>query len=614
LVPTWAEPVRPTWPLAFAGFLFLCFQVDNANGNAGGAPRLASLAFDGLREFNNPSLPAAIAAEALDALPATFAGASPADSAPATDAPMHLIGSNGWAVAPSRTSVPGTGYHLGDPHMPWIGPWRLWEVHMRSADVEVAGASFFGLPMPIFGRNAHVAWTFTMNGPDGGDAYRLTLDPEDATRYLYDGESRAFEVEEATFAAADADPITLPLRWSVHGPVTYVNAAEGYAIAYRMTNYHQPWTAEQFLRMALAQNLDEFETAMAMLQLGRFHVVAADTSGSILYAWNARVPRRPAGFDFRHPVDGSVSESLWDAADPVAWEELPRLRDPAVGFVQNCNNEPWVTTSTAEDPSKEDFANPVFPGHGDSERAWRVRRAFLGERPFGREEALALGAEGHMIGAETFLPLIATAFARHGADHPDATRLAQAVHVLAGWDGVAEARQTAPAVFMLFMFEFFGTVFPPTAPLDWTEADLDEGRAVAMLDALGRGLDILEGAVGTWRVMWGMMHGIRLGNVWYPVSTGQYPAVSLMNCNADPLNDPEMKCFIGSSHVIVNELSATIKSWSIMPLGQTRDATKPYYRAMTPLFARRELKPLAFADDELRERTFAERVFDAVAE
>ena len=52
----------------------------------------------------------------------------------------------------------------------------------------------------------------------------------------------------------------------------------------------------------------------------------------VLYAYNGRIPIRPAEIDWDTIVDGSAAATLWPN-EAVPWAELPRVRDPAVGSV-----------------------------------------------------------------------------------------------------------------------------------------------------------------------------------------------------------------------------------------------------------------------------------------
>ena len=51
----------------------------------------------------------------------------------------------------------------------------------------------------------------------------------------------------------------------------------------------------------------------------------------------------------------------------------------------------------------------------------------------------------------------------------------------------------------------------------------------------------------------------------------------------------------------MHELSDPPMSWSVTPIGQTDRRDLPYVTACTELFAKRELKPLLFTDEQLAE-------------
>ncbi|MCH2161955.1 MAG: penicillin acylase family protein, partial [Phycisphaerales bacterium] len=166
-VPDWAEPVQPSWCIALGRVIDFIPQIRRANGKVRNlAPHLIILR-------NNGN---------------------------ATN--YERVGSNAWALAPSRMKD-GQAVMLTDPHLPWLHEFRLYESHMRGRTFECAGASFVGVPLPQFARNANVAWGWTWNGPDHADVYRLTLDPEDSGRYLFDGESLAFDETETVYRMPD---------------------------------------------------------------------------------------------------------------------------------------------------------------------------------------------------------------------------------------------------------------------------------------------------------------------------------------------------------------------------------------------------------------------------
>ena len=54
------------------------------------------------------------------------------------------------------------------------------------------------------------------------------------------------------------------------------------------------------------------------------------------------MPRRDPRFDWQEPVDGSNPATEWRGYHGI--DELPELRDPASGWMQNNNTTPFLLT------------------------------------------------------------------------------------------------------------------------------------------------------------------------------------------------------------------------------------------------------------------------------
>ena len=106
--------------------------------------------------------------------------------------PKNLgIGSNGWAFGGDVTAD-GRGMLIGNPHFPWKGPSRFWQMHVTGPDgYDVMGVGLAGTPMPTLGFNKDIAWTHTVTEARHFTLYQLALDPADPTRYMVDGKSEA---------------------------------------------------------------------------------------------------------------------------------------------------------------------------------------------------------------------------------------------------------------------------------------------------------------------------------------------------------------------------------------------------------------------------------------
>ena len=126
------------------------------------------------------------------------------------------------------------------------------------------------------------------------------------------------------------EPLTI--RRSAHGPV--VAQVGGAAVALRVAGTARPRMLEQFWRMGLARDLEQFHAAMRMQQLPLFNTMYADRDGYIMYLYNAALPRRePQDAPFWSGlVPGSDSTLIW-SADVVPYAELPKVVDPpAAGY------------------------------------------------------------------------------------------------------------------------------------------------------------------------------------------------------------------------------------------------------------------------------------------
>ena len=567
-VPDWAEPVQPAWPLAMGRLIDLIPQVSQANRKLRGlAPRMKA--------------PSKLGRATEDA----------------------RLGSNAWAVGPTR-GADGKSMLLTDPHLPWIHEFRLYESHVRGKTFECAGAGFIGVPFPQFARNAHVTWGWTANGVDHADVYRMDLNPENPDEYLLDGVAVPFEEEETIFRLRDGEELKETLRYSVHGPVIHVNEDEGYAVASRLSMFGQGSGGSQYLEMVRAKNLDELNQAMETLQVCHFNQIAADTSGHIRFLWGGRVPIRPEGVNFKRPINGSDSANLWasDSVTPIS--RLPQVVDPPCGFVQNCNNRPQNTTGTDADPQPESFATGSVSGQEiDTVRAWYLRKLLAGDDTISVDRGREIATDSYMIPHGPMRGLLERSWEKYGDAFEQREEIAESVEGILAWDGYPMVNNPVPTIFTLWLWKAFNEkVMLPVSLMEKSIEEVDEKFAMQLFGGMIEAQKELRSLIPFPRVPWGMLHIIRRGGRVWPVESGMYPAISLMNANLAPKGKKleDINCVVGSAYVAFHVLDENgIRSETILPLGQTDDEALPYVNAMTDLYVNRELKPLPFTDEEL---------------
>ncbi len=253
----------------------------------------------------------------------------------------RAAGSNAWAVGPSR-SASGNAMLLANPHLPWSGFYLWYEAHLVSPDLEFYGACLVGQPFMAIGFNRHLGWTHTVNTHDGADHYALELAGKG---YRWDGKVQEFQRREETILVKQEDGSLrehrLEVLSTVHGPVVARRGRR--AVALRLVGLYETDLIQQYWDMARATSLEEFETALARLQMPMFTVIYADREGHVLSLFGGLTPRRPAGdWNWFSLVPGNTSRTLW--TEFHGYEELPRVVDPPSGWVQNANEPPWTTT------------------------------------------------------------------------------------------------------------------------------------------------------------------------------------------------------------------------------------------------------------------------------
>lgn len=258
----------------------------------------------------------------------------------------HQVGSNNWAVGPSKTTTK-TALLANDPHL-GIGMPSVWYMNglrcrVVTADCpfEVAGVSFPGLPGVVLGHNAKIAWGATNVGPDVEDLFTIDVDPANPDAYLVAGESIPFEVRRETIKVAGGAEVQLDVRTTRDGPI--VNDVDSRLknaplLALRWTGTDAvDGTFEAIFKVNLASNFEEFHAAFEMYGAPSQNFVYADTAGHIGYVLPGRIPIRADPNDHGQRIrSGSDGQHDWTGTIPFA--DLPWQLDPPSGMIVTANN------------------------------------------------------------------------------------------------------------------------------------------------------------------------------------------------------------------------------------------------------------------------------------
>ncbi|MFJ9904707.1 penicillin acylase family protein [Streptomyces sp. NPDC101152] len=280
------------------------------------------------------------------------------------------MGSNAVAFS-GATTANGRGLLLGNPHYPWHGGRRFWQVQQTiPGELDVAGAALLGSPTVSIGYNSRVAWSHTVSTGVPFDIVRLTLDPADPTVYLVDGKRERMTKRTVNVTVKGGSSVTRTQWWTRYGPV--VSDAQG--------NPPLPWTATtayalsdpNAANMRFADTSLDFGkargTADILASLGRHqglpwvNTIAADSAGHSLYTQSQVLPRITDDLAARcstdlgrvtYPqaglavLDGSRADCAPgndpDAVQPGTFgpARMPTLLDAP--YAENSNDSAWLT-------------------------------------------------------------------------------------------------------------------------------------------------------------------------------------------------------------------------------------------------------------------------------
>jgi len=542
-----------------------------------------------------------------------------------------LDGSNAWAFHGTRTAS-GNTILLRNPHLPWEGRHDLlerpsgltyYEGHVRVPGVidfygDLRIGTAFGI---IGGFNARLGWATTNNYPTLSQVYKLRVHPDLDDHALLDGRPLPLERRETTVDYRTPDggsAVETRASWHTpHGPVIHRTDEHVYLLKDPRDGEFR--RGEQFLRMMMAQSLDEWLDVMKMRAHPTSNFTYADRDGNIVHYYNARLPLLP------HPVTGdtaalaATSTDIW--SELVPWESLPLYINPPGGFVQQANDTPDYTNLNV--PMDRDTVPHNLP-----EPRLRLRSQLSLElaaggtgSPLTLEDVVKLKHTPRMLLAERVIDDLLAA-ARAAGD----PGVQKAVEVLSTWDLTADADSRGGVLFARWASQYFdgdfdgtgnessdatstGTGNETAGSLRWREpwdplrpgaTPYGLGNPDAAVRALGRAVESLRAEGIALDIAWGQVHRVIRGDVDEPVS-GCPPTLGCFRVlSFVPTEDGRRAANRGDSWVFVVEFGDVLRARTVLAYGQTARPGARHHADQAAMFARGQTKEVAWTDDAIR--------------
>ncbi|ROM34107.1 acylase [Pseudomonas poae] len=533
-------------------------------------------------------------------------------------------GSNAVAVGRDR-SFNGRGMLLANPHFPWVGGMRFYEMHLTiPGQLDVMGAALPGLPVINIGFNQHVAWTHTVDTSKHFTLYRLTLDPKDSTRYLLDGKSIPLDKTTLTVQVKQPDGTLKAQTHTVYssqfGPVVQwpgkLDWDNHYAFSLRDANLGNDRVLQQWYAMNRAASLKELQTSVQTLQgIPWVNTLAADDQGQSLYMNLSVVPNVSAAklkqcSDPRAGLqmimlDGAHSACAWDvdprAAQPGIFpaEQLPQLQRS--DYVQHSNDSAWLVNPKAPLTGFSPVISQDNIGLGPRARFAVQRLQALEKQPISVTDLQNMVMDNEVYLASQVMPDLLEFCAKHlGAD---AAALQPLCTSLQSWDQRANLDSGLGLVHFINLVEHVQQIpdawrvaFDPAQPLT-TPRGLAIDRAPvakALREAmLASTQDVSKLGLSRWgdiQVSGQIpMHG-------GPQQLGIYNAMQSV-----PRADGKREVISGTSYLqIVTFDDKGPQALGLLAFSESSDPASPHAKDQTQAFSDKKLRPLPFTDAQIK--------------
>ena len=346
----WVRPIKPidVWRRIY--------QVDDLAGNSALGPEAEA----------NPLYgpPASLTADSATGVGAKMTSLGSAVARLAQIGHSNVVGSNGLAVG-GEDATNGGGVVLANPHFPWHGSERWWEMNVEvPGTYHAIGVGLWGLPGITIGHNQDVAWTHTVSTNTTVTFWDLKT--PHVTEYEYKGKVEKMKTKTVTVEALEHGalaPRTGTLYYSHYGPVLWEEPYKGvhFAIAVDDANVNNLRGVNQWLAISKAENASQvIESERAIQGVPWVNTIGADDLGNAFYteivvassltkAYVDSSCNLEPGSD-TGPFVGSGECELPESAGAIVPGTLAASDEPSLirkDYVENSNNSFWLANATS---------------------------------------------------------------------------------------------------------------------------------------------------------------------------------------------------------------------------------------------------------------------------
>lgn len=537
------------------------------------------------------------------------------------------FGSNGWAFGRDSTAD-GRGLLIGNPHFPWNGPNRLWQMHVKGpGGFNVMGVGLPGYAIPSLGFNRDIAWTHTVTAAKHYTLHALSLDPADSTRYLVDGKSVPMEQRTISVPMPDGMPaVNRTLYNTRFGQVVIVPQSgldwtKTNAFAVRDANSGNQRAMDAWLRIGRAKNVGEVKAAASQtLGLPWINTIASDRFGDALHAdisvvpnvslskiETCSTPQSLAVAKLAILLDGARSECGWDSVEGTPKAGLMPADDQAAtirrDYLTNSNDSYWLSNPRIPHAP----LSPILGKHA-KELSLRTRSNFIET-----EALLAAGKVDHARAKELVFEnkslaadlVVGELVKLCSVTDSPSVELSRGCAALSGWDRRFEADSKGAALFRWLwpqIAQIDGLWQIPFDPADPVNTPRDLATAAVadkLLAAISASVLAMDKAGVDPAAPWGKVQRVAVGVEHIPIHGGPGTA-GVLNFQDAREVPGGLAPSHGTSYLqIVGFDGKGPLAEAILSYSQSTNPASPHFADQTRAYAAKQWRRLPFSAEEI---------------
>lgn len=518
---------------------------------------------------------------------------------------MQEDGSNVWAFAPTRTTS-GNAILMRNPHLSWDAGY--YEAHLTvEGKLNFYGDFRIGGVFAIIGGfNNHLGWSTTNNSPDLNEIYALDIDPQKPDHYLFDNISIPLKRILITAEFKNGEGVSLETREFLTTPLgPVVHRSNGKIFIMKQAGNGEYRRGEQFTKMMLANNLEEWKRAMRMQAITSSNYTYADDQGNIFYVWNAAIPDLPhsSGGD-TSSVRATGSSHVW--TNVIPFDELPQLLNPLGGYLHN-ENDPFHFANLNEIMSPEDFP-PYFPEPRLRQRSQHSLQLIHNDKIYSLEDIVEMKHSMKMVLADQVKDDLLRLAKLSDPDE----EMVQVIEHLEKWDNSVAADSKGGVLFENWVLEYskvmrraelFSVPWSFNDPMNTPRGLADPEKALISLE---KAVTTTKEKYGTWDLAWGETHRLRHGDLDLPIGGGPGGLGCYRVLWYSEGEDGKQQIRGGDGWVFAVEFSNPPRAYSILAYGQSAKENSPHHTDQAELFARNQMKKVAFTEEDIKKSLIRE--------